>query len=770
MSLILKYDLGNPHRLPVGYTPLAYIESTGTQYIDTTCLGNSNTSIILDYIYTELVSSAGIIGTGRGGTTEPMNGFRFYYNGANKYYVSCNSKLNASTLPSSPLYYAGERYHTLMNGSSGVITTNGSSVTVSSYGAGSDNTYSLMLFKAYSACCKAKLYKCIIIQNGISVRDFIPAKNSSGIIGLFDCISQTFFTNQGTGEFIAGPEVVVLPYEYQQVEYLESDGTSTSPYIKFTDRGLQADDILQINASILRVNNNAQPSIFGYSGVAQIYFPNRVLSYWRSEYIQGNTPSSGTTITLGTRYQFKSTIKNTLASWNLFTYTSSYYPANARIEQVIITRNSNVIMCLIPCYRRSDLKPGMYDTVNNVFYTNSGTGEFVLGPTVEESSRQLEYNNASSDYIGLPTNVHYSNDNPFGVNLPGEYSRVQYLESNGTQYIDTNLTVKSDTLPEFEYQFTNTSTNYVFGQVAGSGASILGYRSNRIWWYTANDISVANTQKHYVKFEGSKVYLDNNPIANKGTFGNQQNLNILLFAESNDNNAINKGSVRIFKFKVKEGSTLVRNFVPCYRKSDNKPGMFDTVNRVFYINQGTGEFTCGPEYNAYYGGSSSFNGTSSYVKSVNNIGFSGDPNISISAWVKCIDSTWNTDYVGICGGTTYSTGKNWFLMLKQGKPDFDFWSCRVIANNAISLGQWHHLVVTKSPGTLSTSTVKIYVDGQAVATTAQSAQTPAITNSPVQIGRADSAGRFFHGYISDLRIYDNVLTADEVLKIYKGGL
>jgi len=57
-------------------------------------------------------------------------------------------------------------------------------------------------------------------------------------------------------------------------------------------------------------------------------------------------------------------------------------------------------------------------------------------------------------------------------------------------------------------------------------------------------------------------------------------------------------------------------------------------------------------------------------------------------------------------------------MLKQGKPDFDFWSCRVIANNAISLGQWHHLVVTKSPGTLSTSTVKIYVDGQAVATTA----------------------------------------------------
>jgi len=36
---------------------------------------------------------------------------------------------------------------------------------------------------------------------------------------------------------------------------------------------------------------------------------------------------------------------------------------------------------------------------------------------------------------------------------------------------------------------------------------------------------------------------------------------------------------------------LVRDFIPVLRKSDNKPGMLDKVNNVFYTNAGTDEFT-----------------------------------------------------------------------------------------------------------------------------------------------------------------------------------
>lgn len=37
---------------------------------------------------------------------------------------------------------------------------------------------------------------------------------------------------------------------------------------------------------------------------------------------------------------------------------------------------------LIPVYRKSDSKPGLYDTVNDIFYTNQGSGEFVVGDPV----------------------------------------------------------------------------------------------------------------------------------------------------------------------------------------------------------------------------------------------------------------------------------------------------------------------------------------------------------------------------------------------------
>ena len=38
---------------------------------------------------------------------------------------------------------------------------------------------------------------------------------------------------------------------------------------------------------------------------------------------------------------------------------------------------------LYPVYRKSDNKPGMYDIVNNAFYINQGTGEFIVGPNKE---------------------------------------------------------------------------------------------------------------------------------------------------------------------------------------------------------------------------------------------------------------------------------------------------------------------------------------------------------------------------------------------------
>lgn len=44
-----------------------------------------------------------------------------------------------------------------------------------------------------------------------------------------------------------------------------------------------------------------------------------------------------------------------------------------------IKRYGKTIIELIPCYRKSDKEIGLYDIVNDIFYTNQGSGQFTKG-------------------------------------------------------------------------------------------------------------------------------------------------------------------------------------------------------------------------------------------------------------------------------------------------------------------------------------------------------------------------------------------------------
>lgn len=63
---------------------------------------------------------------------------------------------------------------------------------------------------------------------------------------------------------------------------------------------------------------------------------------------------------------------------------------------------------------------------------------------------------------------------------------------------------------------------------------------------------------------------------------------------------INRGGVftepcaklKIYGCKIWNGTTLVRNFVPCVNASGTA-GMYDVINNQFYTNAGTGDFLVG---------------------------------------------------------------------------------------------------------------------------------------------------------------------------------
>lgn len=69
-------------------------------------------------------------------------------------------------------------------------------------------------------------------------------------------------------------------------------------------------------------------------------------------------------------------------SLQLFWGRYNYSPTPAIVYGFQIFHLGSLILNFIPCYRKSDNEPGMYDTVNNVFYTNAGTGTFIIGNDV----------------------------------------------------------------------------------------------------------------------------------------------------------------------------------------------------------------------------------------------------------------------------------------------------------------------------------------------------------------------------------------------------
>ena len=192
--------------------------------------------------------------------------------------------------------------------------------------------------------------------------------------------------------------------------------------------------------------------------------------------------------------------------------------------------------------------------------------------------------------------------------LPSGYTQVEYIQSSGTQYINTgyiptiNDSIETKFLTEASTSDTNlygsrypdftiwinTSTNkgiavhYPYSESSTRDTGWV-YKEDII----TNPVKLAITPKYiYVNDELKYTFTDTR-TSYTGT------LNAYLFAK-NQNGYVNAaGKFKIYYFKIWSGDNLVRYFIPCSRDSDSAIGMYDVVNNVFYPNSGTGTFTKG---------------------------------------------------------------------------------------------------------------------------------------------------------------------------------
>ena len=192
------------------YTLIEYLESTGTQYIDTGYVHNTNSRLSLSV---KIGRPAQYISGEKAIITNSRNsariGFGIFYNNGlircfNAPWTSENINAQDTNMLSDTIIING------WFGSDGFYCDFANSPkTGNEYNT--QSSFSILLFSRWELESEynfpGKIYYAKIYENNNLVRDFVPVLDDNGIPCMYDKVTQQFFYNQGTGNFIAGPVI-----------------------------------------------------------------------------------------------------------------------------------------------------------------------------------------------------------------------------------------------------------------------------------------------------------------------------------------------------------------------------------------------------------------------------------------------------------------------------------------------------------------------------------------------------------------------------------
>lgn len=473
--------------LPDGYTQLEYIQSSGTQCIDTglTCNKADNYQIKMDCELANEDKYAGANGYLQY-QASIMNGVRGHLSVVYKNYIETISVDN------------------VVKKTSDWSSFSGSNVKIGILRLGDSNDTWLL-----EDMQSGKIYSCEIYKDDGIIRNFIPCKNSTNVIGLYDTVNSQFYQNAGTGTFIAGPEtppVVIdkitinylgnndildiddkpikelskdtewifkaeadveeplLPSGYTQVKYIQSDGA------QYIDTGFKPNQDTRVVGDMQFMTNtsNLESALFGYrvavrSQEYNFYQHNGIMRSPYNNSVGDRTTLSTDKISIDKNKNVTSvngvvTSNELYASFqcggNMYLFglnlngSLSATQGSRRIYTCKIYDNDTLIRDFIPC-KNPDGVIGMYDIVNSQFYQNSGSDEFVAGDEVVPVQnmkfwRFMGHQQAqATSYDDNPSSPFYVGD-PIGSSSVGRIRIVLYGGEYDNIYSDDLAKQRAD--------------------------------------------------------------------------------------------------------------------------------------------------------------------------------------------------------------------------------------------------------------------------------------------------------------------------------------
>ena len=177
-----------------------------------------------------------------------------------------------------------------------------------------------------------------------------------------------------------------------------------------------------------------------------------------------------------------------------------------------------------------------------------------------------------------------------GGELPAGYQLCNYLESTGTQTINTGLTpVYGDKINVIAYR-TSDENSMVFA----SGTLTITSATSKFYcrYFTstntvATEISSANfpadAQYHHIMISQDGFYADGNFV--RELTGERAEAGKLIIFRGTSK----LGKVRIKRFYITRNGSYTLNLIPALDRNGT-PCMYDTVSKQTFYNAGTGEF------------------------------------------------------------------------------------------------------------------------------------------------------------------------------------
>lgn len=187
-----------------------------------------------------------------------------------------------------------------------------------------------------------------------------------------------------------------------------------------------------------------------------------------------------------------------------------------------------------------------------------------------------------------------------GGNLPEGYTAVEYIQSSGTQYIDTGrkLTQDSDITIDFRIVGEINRDAGIFGSRQSASENNLTLFQNKNPIVFSGDFS--EYQKHRFaaasSLERTKIQINKagvwvNDILKKSwsdVADFETPTNGLIFDVGNNNWSGNKAVMRLYSYTDGDAQQLV----PCL-DANGVPCLYDLIGKTALYNQGAGSFTWG---------------------------------------------------------------------------------------------------------------------------------------------------------------------------------